>query len=186
MYLSHPRDLISSMSSGCSRNTALLPHPDHLAQLLSPKSDWHTPNRQSTKVPAACSSPVSDQAYTRLSDSSSISTSYAHNRMERTTLCLDYNKTGGIPRAVSSSHTHSVSRLFRSQHFRKVWEELDAGNPNVRPQHPYTELIKLCILKRPEGKLTLNQLYRDLEDKFPFFDASANGKGWKVSTLYKL
>lgn len=75
------------------------------------------------------------------------------------------------------------SRWMRSQHFQNVWDSLDPGTVDTRPPHPYTELIKLCILKRREGKLTLNQLYRDLEDKFAFFASSAKGKGWKVSLL---
>lgn len=87
---------------------------------------------------------------------------------------------------MSSPESRSKSRWFRSQHFQKLWDELDAGNAETRPPHPYTELIKVCILKRTEGKLTLNQLYRDLEEKFPFFAASARGKGWKVSTTHTL
>ncbi len=84
--------------------------------------------------------------------------------------------------AMSNLEGRTQSRWFRSRHFQKVWEELDAGNSETRPPHPYTELIKLCILKRREGKLNLNQLYRDLEHKFPFFATSERGKGWKVST----
>ncbi|GAC96454.1 potential forkhead-like transcriptional regulator [Pseudozyma hubeiensis SY62] len=84
-----------------------------------------------------------------------------------------------LTRVLSGSDSRSMSRLFRSQHFQAVWERLDSGSSETRPPHPYTELIKLCILKRREGKLTLNQLYRDLEEKFPFFATSQNGKGWR-------
>ncbi len=88
-----------------------------------------------------------------------------------------------LSHAFSSSDGRTASRWFRAQHFQRVWETLDPGNIEMRPPHPYTELIKLCILKRREGKLTLSQLYRDLEDKFPFFATSHKGKGWKVSVI---
>ncbi|KAJ9478402.1 Forkhead transcription factor required for pathogenic development, partial [Pseudozyma hubeiensis] len=84
-----------------------------------------------------------------------------------------------LTRVLPGSDSRSMSRWFRSQHFQAVWERLDSGSSETRPPHPYTELIKLCILKRREGKLTLNQLYRDLEEKFPFFAMSQNGKGWR-------
>lgn len=73
------------------------------------------------------------------------------------------------------------SKLARARHFLDVWHSLPRGDADSRPQHPYTDLIKLCILKRSDAKLTLNQLYHDLESKFAFFAAPKNGKGWKVS-----
>lgn len=73
------------------------------------------------------------------------------------------------------------SNLTRARHFMAVWQSLPSGDADSRPQHPYTDLIKLCILKRCDTKLTLNQLYYDLEEKFAFFASPKNGKGWKVS-----
>lgn len=183
MYLSQPRDLISSMSTGCSRSTTLLPHRDNLAMLPNLKADPSSLRRQATKASASSRSLSTDHDYARIHDASP-STSFPGSMQpdpgHRNS--LDYStKTDSLSVVVSSSESRSMSRWFRSQHFQTVWHNLDPGNSETRPPHPYTELIKLCILKQRQGKLTLNQLYRDLEEKFPFFAESAKGKGWKVS-----
>ncbi|SPO22998.1 related to HCM1 - Forkhead transcription factor [Ustilago trichophora] len=188
MYLSQPRDLISSMSTGCSRSTTLLPHRDNLAMLPNVKDDPSSLRRQATKVSASSRSLSTDRDYARMHEASP-STSFPRSLQPDSghRMSFDYSsKTDSLSVVVSSSENRSMSRWFRSQHFQNVWQNLDPGNSETRPPHPYTELIKLCILKQREGKLTLNQLYRDLEEKFPFFAQSAKGKGWKNTLRHNL
>ncbi|SPO24706.1 related to HCM1 - Forkhead transcription factor [Ustilago trichophora] len=188
MYLSQPRDLISSMSAGCSRGTTLLAHRDNLAMLPTAKADPSSLQRKTIKVSAADRSLSTDRDYARMHDASPSTSLPSFKQPDPShRISLDYtSKTDSLSVVVSSSESRSMSRWFRSQHFQNVWQSLDPGNSETRPPHPYTELIKLCILKQREGKLTLNQLYHDLEEKFPFFAASAKGKGWKNTLRHNL
>lgn len=178
MYLSQPRDLTTSMSTGCARSSI---RHDHTVSDILPliKAERAPPHRRSYDAPRSSSFYSSDHDYTakRYDHPSSWPRAEQENRY-----FYDDDPDPTPPSSAFGPEGRSQSKWFRAQHFQKVWENLDSGKPDSRPPHPYTELIKLCILKRREGKLTLNQLYHDLEEKFPFFATSSKGKGWKVSS----
>ncbi len=181
MYLSQPRDIIT-LSPGCSRRPASLHSYSAERERLSSSTSWVS-DRSSIPSPAsdssaACFSFSPHQARAQEMQPITRSTIGVHG--EPHALSLDRLK---FDATAVPEPSRPRSRWMRSQHFQNVWDSLDPGTVDTRPPHPYTELIKLCILKRREGKLTLNQLYRDLEDKFAFFASSAKGKGWKVSLL---
>ncbi|EJD49788.1 hypothetical protein AURDEDRAFT_59112 [Auricularia subglabra TFB-10046 SS5] len=49
-----------------------------------------------------------------------------------------------------------------------LWS-LQDGVPGEKPPYPYPTLI-LCALKgSPKGKLTLEEMYKAIEDRFPFY-----------------
>lgn len=180
MYLFQPRDLNFSMSAGCSRATVHLPLDDKLAPLQVSK-----PNDSSKALEADSAMrfpPLSSERETPRPPGLSWTVKQQSSECpDSRPMTFLHVGNGPLTRVLSGSDSRSMSRWFLSQHFQAVWERLDSGSSETRPPHPYTELIKLCILKRREGKLTLNQLYRDLEEKFPFFAMSHNGKGWRVS-----
>lgn len=184
MYLSQPRDLISSMTAGCSRSTKLWPPADHLTMMPYTRADQAL-NRATRTDSAVYSSPRSHQEYSHVSQgSSTTSLLYHYGQVDQVNMSIEYaNSSSNLVPAMPQFNGHAKSRWFRSQHYQQEWDNLDPGDAETRPSHAYTELIKLCILKRREGKLTLNQLYRDLEEKFPFFAASSKGKGWKVNSI---
>ena len=51
---------------------------------------------------------------------------------------------------------------------------------NIRPPFSYAALIALAINSHPQKMLTLNSIYRWIEDNFPFFRMPA-ARAWKVS-----
>lgn len=163
---------MTSMSAGCSRSTTFLHNTDNLAHLPPFRGDYSFDSRRSVDIDPYPLQPPAERDYDQKQNLSPA-------RFAHSTGLVSPDPYSG---AMSTSEGRSMSQLFRSQHFHEVWEKLDPGNVETRPPHPYTELIKLCILKRREGKLTLNQLYHDLEAKFPHFAASPKGAGWKVST----
>ncbi|XP_036390553.1 forkhead box protein M1-like [Megalops cyprinoides] len=59
------------------------------------------------------------------------------------------------------------------------------GNPVKRPQHSYTELIKLALLSAPGRRLTLQQIYSWVEDHFPYYKYHAK-PGWRNSIRHSL
>ncbi|GAK63355.1 uncharacterized protein PAN0_003d1559 [Moesziomyces antarcticus] len=184
MYLSQPRDIIT-LSPGCSRRPASLHSYSAERERLSSSTSWVS-DRSSIPSPAsdssaACFSFSPHQARAQEMQPITRSTIGVHG--EPHALSLDRLK---FDATAVPEPSRPRSRWMRSQHFQNVWDSLDPGTVDTRPPHPYTELIKLCILKRREGKLTLNQLYRDLEDKFAFFASSAKGKGWKNTLRHNL
>ncbi|SJX61604.1 related to HCM1-Forkhead transcription factor [Sporisorium reilianum f. sp. reilianum] len=155
------------MSAGCSRGTLLLPPPpDALASAPSDRAASRTAYPDNTLSPLDAPPRHQPRPY-------DAAPTFVHTNPVATG-------------AIYTTRDKYESRSFRSQHYQAVWDSLDPGTSDVRPNHPYTELIKLCILKRREGKLTLNELYRDLEAKFAFFATCANGKGWKNTLRHNL
>ncbi len=186
MYLSPTHDLISSMQEGCSRPATFLYRAAKPATFPNVRLDSHHLDRQAKQLSAMHLSALPRQETAPMREpirSRSLPEEESHERPGITFRYATFD-TMDLPSA-SDFEGRSMSRLFRSQHFQRVWDGLEAGTSETRPPYAYTELIKLCILRRLEGKLTLNQLYRDLEDKFPFFATSHKGKGWKVSQPQK-
>lgn len=183
MYWAKSHDLVSSMSTGCYRGTKLMPQTDKFAPQQFGNSKIDIYNDSAADVPTTIPPQFADQDRQPPYESPKTSKQSPLERPERGYLTFTHSNPSSSAKATIGTDSRSMSRWFRSRHFQAVWERLDSGSSETRPSHPYTELIKLCILKRPEGKLTLNQLYRDLEDKFPFFAASQKGKGWKVSLI---
>lgn len=50
---------------------------------------------------------------------------------------------------------------------------------NIRPPFSYAALIALAINSHPQKMLTLNSIYRWIEDNFPFF-RMPEARAWKV------
>ncbi|WAQ92337.1 hypothetical protein PtA15_16A243 [Puccinia triticina] len=56
--------------------------------------------------------------------------------------------------------------------------------PNGKPGYPYVVLIRYAILGSPHGKLTLQELYETIMDRFPYYRTA--GKGWMNSIRHNL
>ena len=58
-----------------------------------------------------------------------------------------------------------------------------SDNPIVgeKPNYPYPTLIRAAILGSPRRALTLQGIYRALEDRFAWFRNHKNDKAWQVS-----
>uniref|UniRef100_V5GNG7 Fork-head domain-containing protein n=1 Tax=Kalmanozyma brasiliensis (strain GHG001) TaxID=1365824 RepID=V5GNG7_KALBG len=180
MYLSQPRDLINSMSTGCSRGSiVVLPLDNH-------RHESSAPSTATDNFSASHTSLTSVHFGLKPHDSAELQTPPSSGHSDGHAVPLVHTPRDALTKALYSSDGITASRWFRAQHFQKIWERLDRGSPSSRPPHPYTELIKLCILKRREGKLTLKELYEDLEAKFLFYAASSSGKGWRNTIRHNL
>ncbi|KAJ8396722.1 hypothetical protein AAFF_G00015600 [Aldrovandia affinis] len=60
-----------------------------------------------------------------------------------------------------------------------------SGVPVKRPQHSYSELIKLALNSVPGRRLALQQIYGWVEDHFPYYKYHAN-PGWRNSIRHNL
>ncbi|MBW0490642.1 hypothetical protein O181_030357 [Austropuccinia psidii MF-1] len=56
--------------------------------------------------------------------------------------------------------------------------------PNGKPGYPYVVLIRYAILGSPRGKLTLQELYETIMERFPYYRTA--GKGWMNSIRHNL
>ncbi|CDR88615.1 related to HCM1-Forkhead transcription factor [Sporisorium scitamineum] len=175
------------MSAGCSRGPFLLRPVDALA---STPFDSRNGIVDDTLSPLASLPLHRDQFQTFPSTSRPVpspeASRYDHHHTTATFLHSKPPAERHAFEANCNTDKFWESRTFRSKHYQTVWDNLDAGNADRRPDYHYIELIKLCILKRREGKLTLNELYHDLEEKFPFFANRAKGKGWKNTIRHNL
>ena len=105
----------------------------------------------------------------------------------------DGNYTDGIS-PTTTTHT-SMSTTMELNHddmtatcSNKVNEKSPSGR-NRKPEKPpysYIALIVMAIQASPSKRMTLNEIYKFLQDKFPFF--RGNYLGWKnsVSLSYKI
>jgi hypothetical protein len=55
--------------------------------------------------------------------------------------------------------------------------------PGVKPPQPLPLLIKLAIYGSPDKKLTLQEIYTALENRFEWFKKNSRDKAWKVCSL---
>ncbi|KZT73587.1 winged helix DNA-binding domain-containing protein, partial [Daedalea quercina L-15889] len=55
-----------------------------------------------------------------------------------------------------------------------------------KPNFPYSTLIRAAILGSPRGALTLQGIYRALEDRFEWFRNNRKDKAWKNSIRHSL
>ena len=60
--------------------------------------------------------------------------------------------------------------------------EFEEVSQNQKPPHSYNKLIRLSILNSPQRRRTLSQIYKWIEDKFPFYKTA--GTSWKVCTTW--
>uniref|UniRef100_A0A8C9TTJ1 Fork-head domain-containing protein n=1 Tax=Scleropages formosus TaxID=113540 RepID=A0A8C9TTJ1_SCLFO len=65
-----------------------------------------------------------------------------------------------------------------------MWPECDGGDPAVKPALSYIALIATVILSSPQQRLNLASIYRDIQERFPYF--RARGQGWKNSVRHNL
>ena len=56
-------------------------------------------------------------------------------------------------------------------------------NPHSKPPYSYSTLILLAINSSREKKMTLQEIYKWIEDNFPYFKKCK--KAWKVLTHFK-
>ncbi|EPQ26574.1 uncharacterized protein PFL1_05895 [Pseudozyma flocculosa PF-1] len=66
------------------------------------------------------------------------------------------------------------------------WTRMLPGSPHQRPPYPYTEIIKIAILKSPQRRLTLSQLYAECSSKFPYFASVGTTDSWKNTLRHNL
>ncbi|KAL4640722.1 hypothetical protein GN956_G11163, partial [Arapaima gigas] len=67
---------------------------------------------------------------------------------------------------------------------RAAWPQSDGGGSAVKPALSYIALIATVILSSPEQRLNLASIYRDIQERFPYF--RARGQGWKNSVRHNL
>ncbi|PWZ00752.1 hypothetical protein BCV70DRAFT_237088 [Testicularia cyperi] len=149
--------------------------------VLSPQTAPVSPASSPLRSP----SPLPSEIYRRSSDHHLGLSSFTEGFVSRPSLgiSLSYDP--------STAHIRRPEERFRSkwarsQYYQTIWNALESGDASARPNLAYVELIKLCILKSPDLKLTILQLYNDLESKFPFFAEQSNSKGWKNTVRHNL
>jgi len=52
--------------------------------------------------------------------------------------------------------------------------------PGEKPNYPLPTLIKLAIYDSPRGRLTLQEIYQALEDRFEWFRQRTDELSWKA------
>jgi hypothetical protein len=55
--------------------------------------------------------------------------------------------------------------------------------PGEKPNYPLPTLIKLAIYDSPRSRLTLQEIYQALEDRFDWFRQRTDELSWKVRGL---
>lgn len=66
-----------------------------------------------------------------------------------------------------------------------LWDLKDGPDgPHGKPPYPYLLLIRIALLNSEHGKLTLQELYDTLEQRYPYFKGES--KGWKNSIRHNL
>ncbi|KAI0309952.1 hypothetical protein OF83DRAFT_1025015, partial [Amylostereum chailletii] len=58
--------------------------------------------------------------------------------------------------------------------------------PGEKPNYPLPTLIKLAIYGSPRRKLTLQEIYTALEDRFVWFKENTHDMAWKNSIRHNL
>ena len=58
----------------------------------------------------------------------------------------------------------------------------DPAYPGQKPNYPYPTLVKAAILSSPRRRLTLQEIYQALMDRFQWFKDNAKDKAWQVRT----
>ncbi|KAI0028857.1 hypothetical protein K488DRAFT_33122, partial [Vararia minispora EC-137] len=59
-------------------------------------------------------------------------------------------------------------------------------DPGTKPDYSLPTLIKLAILGSPHKRLTLQEIYLALEDRFQWFKDNTHDKAWKNSIRHNL
>jgi hypothetical protein len=66
-----------------------------------------------------------------------------------------------------------------------LWALKDPAN-RQKPNQPYPSLIKLAIFGSPKKKLTLQEIYQALIDRFEWFKDNENEMAWKVCSVVNI
>ena len=61
---------------------------------------------------------------------------------------------------------------------------VDPAYPDQKPNYPYPTLVKAAILSSPRRRLTLQEIYQALMDRFQWFKDNAKDKAWQVCTYF--
>ncbi|KPP73182.1 hypothetical protein Z043_107753 [Scleropages formosus] len=91
----------------------------------------------------------------------------------------EFKRTGCISKDSSSGQGDQ-----RESGENAMWPECDGGDPAVKPALSYIALIATVILSSPQQRLNLASIYRDIQERFPYF--RARGQGWKNSVRHNL
>ncbi|KAI0729241.1 hypothetical protein C8Q72DRAFT_778396, partial [Fomitopsis betulina] len=62
----------------------------------------------------------------------------------------------------------------------------DPAYAGQKPNYPYPTLVKAAILSSPKGRLTLQEIYQALMDRFSWFKDNAKDKAWQNSIRHNL
>ncbi|EPS95947.1 hypothetical protein FOMPIDRAFT_1131533, partial [Fomitopsis schrenkii] len=62
----------------------------------------------------------------------------------------------------------------------------DPAYVGQKPNYPYPTLVKAAILSSPKRRLTLQEIYQALMDRFQWFKDNAKDKAWQNSIRHNL
>ncbi|GAA94907.1 uncharacterized protein L969DRAFT_105086 [Mixia osmundae IAM 14324] len=82
----------------------------------------------------------------------------------------------------------SVMSMFTESHIRSIksLDDLDnaPGGRSAKPKYPYVITLRAALLGSPNGQLTLQEIYAEIANRFPYYKHA--GKGWKNSVRHNL